>query len=95
MTNKCKNYSKYSHPHPWIMIIPLCNSYIRTLVCLIDEQGLISAQGGKKIKKLINAQGLIIIILYCLIRAHRVDFFPKKISTHVRLLGRPEYLNSR
>ena len=51
-----------------------------TLVCLIDEQGLISAQGGKKIKKLINAQGLIIIILYCLIRAHRVDFFFKKIK---------------
>ena len=34
-----------------------------TLVCLIDEQGLISAPGGKKIKKLINAQGLIITML--------------------------------
>ena len=34
-----------------------------TPVCLIDEQGLISAQGVEYIKKLINAQGLIIIIL--------------------------------
>ena len=53
--------------------------------------GLNKRTGWKKIKKLINAQGLIIIILYCLIRAHRVNFFPKKISAHVRLLGRPEY----
>ena len=43
----------------------LCNriTHTHTPVCLIDEQGLISAQGGKKIKKLINAQGIIIIIL--------------------------------
>ena len=52
--------------------------------------GLKKRTGWKKIKKLINAQGLIIIILYCLIRTHRVDFFSKKISAHVRLLGRPE-----
>ena len=40
--------------------------------------GLNKRTGWKKIKKSINAQGLIIIILYCLIRAHRVDFFSKK-----------------
>ena len=69
---------------------------VATLVCLINEQGLISAQGGKKIKKLINAQGLIIIILYCLIRAHRVDFFSKKnkrtcsFIRQTRVLGKPK-----
>ena len=35
--------------------------------------------------KFLNAQGLI--------RAHRVDFFfSKKLSAHVLVLGRPEYL---
>ena len=52
--------------------------------------GLNKRTGWKKIKKIINAQGLIIIILYCLIRAHRVDFFFKKISDHGLVLGRPE-----
>ena len=37
--------------------------------------------------EILNAQGLI--------RAHRVDFFSKKISAHVLVLGRPEYLYTR
>ena len=62
-------------------------------MCLIDEQGLISAQGGKKNQKIDKRTGP--NHYYTVLpnkSAQGGFFFQKKISAHVRLLGRPEYV---
>ena len=66
-----------------------------TLVCLIDEQGLISAQGGKKskINKRTGPNHYYTVLPNK--SAQGGFFFSKKISAHVHLLGRPEQVHPK
>ena len=64
-------------------------STLNTPVCLIDEQGLISAQGGiyQKINKCTGPNHYFTVVIN---KSAQGGFFFKKISNHGLVLGMPE-----